>query len=236
MVNLIGTPDPTAPAACPPQTAPTCLDIGGPLRRIGSARADAAGTARITIALPPTAQGTVAGQAISRGEVSQRFDATFADTDPTQVSLDACALDETVAPRVTDVVELFGHVVELFGPNTAGPFFPTQFGPAQATIHDDVAYQAFQADNGMTLPPVDFTQYDVLASVHAVSSTCGLWTEGYDVWVHPGTGEPILKATFHDSSRNCFVACAALGFDAVVVQVPKSGAPQVCTDFVGGCP
>jgi hypothetical protein len=64
-VTFFGSANLTAPGACPPQIAPTCLDIAQPWVTLGEAIANKDGEATLTLTMPAAAPARVEVQALS---------------------------------------------------------------------------------------------------------------------------------------------------------------------------
>ncbi len=87
---LLVTTTPGAPPACPPQSAPECLDIGGAIRNLRTLTADADGNASFTVTLPAALPAPAlafqvvalpSGGAIGSNVVTATFLTADSDTD-----------------------------------------------------------------------------------------------------------------------------------------------------------
>lgn len=225
-VALFATGDLTAPRDCPPQIAPECLAVGN-ARLIGLATANGAGVATFEVVLPddlPPAD--IALQAAARDGLvylSQR---------------EALPVERTCAGPFTGAAPIPYTELLVGSYGTGGYQLPFDWygGERAFTIRNAARYADLQAALQVTLPPVDFSTSQVLASTYGVTSSCFVDIVDYDVRAHPVTGEPVMLSEFYDDSAGCPFACDALGDAVIVLEVPRSTAAATCTTVAAGCP
>lgn len=109
--------------------------------------------------------------------------------------------------------------------------------PATSVISDSAAWEAFQADNGLSLGTVDFSTARVVVLTDWRTATCELAVESVAAWAMPDGATTYVEGRMRsDGSAPCSAVCEAEGSRMVVVSVPSSGGVAACRRTETWCP
>ncbi|MDP2314115.1 MAG: hypothetical protein Q8P41_14530 [Pseudomonadota bacterium] len=177
---------------------------------------------------------------VGPGEEGDTDTDTDADTDADTDTDTDTDTDVDTAPIVSDAVgtclteaELVGAaavtVTTLYEGDLPWPSDTWDSIPAVNVLVDSAAWDAFLADTGLALGPVDFSANRVVVATDWRTSTCGYSTVSVAGWAMPDGATTYVEARLRtDGSTPCEAVCEAEGSRIVVVQVPTTGGAVAC--------